>query len=115
MRVPTYLEVAKQLEDTGEAEYIDHRITPVPFDVGYEVNGPDLDGERYGDLEAALAAIRATVAEPEAECANCGDPYTVGPLATPDTAPYCSSHCYHQGKGERCPGPCGFCDDNEAP
>jgi hypothetical protein len=25
--------------------------------VGYKVNGPDIDGERYADLEEALCAI----------------------------------------------------------
>jgi len=172
VRVPSYLDVAKSLQDTGEAVYIDHKITPVPFDLAYEVNGPDIDGERYGDLEEALAAIRATVGEPiiapkvegcaleytgqgkegtpetcrhpddrlmsyseddghflacrdcgaiwevhqgQRNCANCDDPFTPGPQATPATAPYCSAHCYHQAQGQRCPGVCPLCDDNEVP
>lgn len=66
MRLPSYLEVSESLQETGEAEYAGHTIVPIPFkSTGYTVNGPDIDGEDYEDLESALAAIRATIQEPE--------------------------------------------------
>ena len=70
-RVPSYDEVSKSLEQTGEAEYIGHTITPTPFSLGYSINGDQIDDERwYADLEEALAAIRATIEEPDTRTAN---------------------------------------------
>jgi hypothetical protein len=49
------------------------------------------------------------------ECANCGEPFVPGPQATPESHGFCSAHCLHQSRGDRCPADCPFCDDNEVP
>ena len=65
-KLPSLLEVGKQLVETGEAHYLGHKITPVPFNTGYEVNGPDAgEGVVFVGLEEALVWLRGTIQEPK--------------------------------------------------